>query len=264
MQNHKISVIIPVYNAEKTIGIILEKLISQSYQNIEIIAVNDGSKDDSWKVLQKFAKKDKRVIAIDQKNAGASAARNAGINRSAGKFITFIDSDDDISPELISELIQHATDDTSLVMCGMMLNGNAIIAPDAVVSGKDDIMRYALKSLLTKNLLYGPYCKLFRRDIVVKNGIKFPMEVKYGEDTIFVMTYLKFTSVIAVIGKALYIYNFQQTGLASANNTNKGFRKARLTALNSFMGTRPNFLDVSLYLLIRLRWLASYWKGIVR
>lgn len=81
MYKLKISVIIPVYNVEKTVGNILKKLIFQNYQDIEIIAVNDGSKDDSWKILQKFAKKDKRIITVNQKNAGASAARNTGIRK---------------------------------------------------------------------------------------------------------------------------------------------------------------------------------------
>lgn len=264
MQNHKISVIIPVYNAEKTIGNILEKLISQNYRNIEIIAINDGSQDSSWKVLQKFTKKDERIIAIDQKNAGASAARNVGIKESTGDFITFIDSDDDISNKLISELTSRIKNNPDFIMCGMSINKKAVVAVDAFIEGREQLTRYVLKSLLTKNLLYGPYCKLFRRDIVVKNGIKFPVEVKYGEDTIFVMTYLKFASAITVIGKALYFYDFQQTGLASANNTNKSFREARLAALKGFMGAKSNFLDISLYLLIRLRWFASYWKGIVR
>lgn len=87
MQNPKISVIIPVYNAEKTIGNILGKLIAQEYRNIEIIAVNDGSGDDSLKILQHFAKKDKRVVVVDQTNAGASIARNVGIHKSTNEYL---------------------------------------------------------------------------------------------------------------------------------------------------------------------------------
>lgn len=263
MKNSKISVVIPVYNAEKTIGNILEKLITQEYRNIEIIAVNDGSKDDSWKILEGFSKKDKRVIAIDQKNAGASTARNVGIDKSTGEFITFIDSDDDISDKLISELAEQIKDNSDFIMCGMSINGKEIVAPDAFMNDKKLITQYVLRSLLTKNLLYGPCCKLFRRSIIEKNNIQFPSEIKYGEDTIFVLNYLCHASNITNIQKSLYAYNFQPSGLASANNTDVRFRKARADALKSFV---PNDIlslqNVTLHSALSCRWGLSYWKSI--
>lgn len=262
MQNHKISVIIPVYNAEKTVGNILEKLISQSYRNIEVIAINDGSRDDSWKVLQKFAKEDKRIIAIDQKNVGASAARNEGIEKATGEFITFIDSDDDISNKLISELASHLKNDSDFIMCGMSINNKVVVAPKASIKAGKLLSRYVLKSLLTKNLLYGPYCKLFRRDIIAKYKIQFPEEVKYGEDTIFVLNYLRYANDIITIDRVLYAYNFRPSGLAAANSTNIAFRKARLGALKLFMdNSKLSHGTVLLYLLLRIRWALSLLKG---
>lgn len=265
MKNPKISVVIPVYNAEKTIGNILEKLITQEYRNIEIIAVNDGSKDDSWKILEGFSKKDKRVIAIDQKNAGASTARNVGINKSTGEFITFVDSDDDISDKLISELAKHIKDNSDFIMCGMSMNDKEIVAPDVFIENKKLITQYVLKSLLTKNLLYGPYCKLFRRSIIAGNNIQFPAEVKYGEDTVFVLNYLSHSNNIINIQRALYYYNFQLSGLASANNTNLRFRKARADALKSFVSiNKLSLWAAAIHSALRLRWQLAFIKCILR
>lgn len=265
MYKPKISVIIPVYNVEKTVGNILKKLIFQNYQDIEIIAVNDGSKDDSWKILQKFAKKDKRIITINQKNAGASAARNVGIKKATGEFITFIDSDDDISDQLIWELASHIKDNSDFIMCGMSINDKEVIAPDVFIEDKKTITQYALKSLLTKNLLYGPCYKLFRHSIISNNKIQFPEEVKYGEDTIFVLNYLRHVRNITNIQKALYVYNFQPSGLASTNNTNIAFRTARVDALKEFItNIHLSPLDSSLYLLLRSRWIFAFVKSILR
>ena len=90
----KISVIIPVYNAEKYLDKCLESLENQTLEGIEIVCVNDGSKDNSLEVLNRHAEKDKRIKVINQKNAGVSAARNKGIRTARGKYITFVDADD--------------------------------------------------------------------------------------------------------------------------------------------------------------------------
>lgn len=263
MQSPKISVIIPVYNAEKTVGNILEKLISQNYKNIEIITIDDGSKDSSWKILQEFAKQDNRVIMVSQKNAGASAARNTGIRKATGEFITFIDSDDDISDQLIMTLASQIKNNSDFIMCGMNINDKEIVAPNVFIENRRLITQYVLRSLLTKNLLYGPYCKLFRRDIIVDNKIKFPQAINYGEDTIFVLDYLSHTGNIINIQQSLYAYNFQPSGLASTNNTNIIFRKARNNALKKFTSNGIlSFRNIFLYLALRSRWGASYYKSV--
>jgi glycosyltransferase involved in cell wall biosynthesis len=265
VQKPKVSVIIPVYNAQKTVGNILEKLISQSYRNIEIVTVNDGSKDDSLKILQEFAKKDKRIIVIDQKNAGVSIARNVAITKVTGEFITFIDSDDDINDNLISELATHINDDSDFIMCGMSINNKEIVEPNIFIKNKSLITRYVLKSLLTKNLLYGPCCKLFRASIITHNNIQFPENVRYGEDTIFVLNYLRYANNITTIKRVLYSYNYQPSGLASTNNTNVAFRTARVDALKEFISTRNlSLLDNTFYLLLRSRWMFAIAKSLLR
>ena len=264
MKSPKVSVIIPVYNAEKTVGGILEKLTTQEYKNIEIIVVNDGSKDGSLEILRDFTERDKRVILVDQKNAGVSTARNVGMSNATGEFITFIDADDNFSEELIIKLVAASADDVDFVMCGMSINDKEVVARSDVIEGHKHIVSYVMGSLLTKNLFYGPYCKLFRRSIIEKFTIAFPEDVKYGEDTIFVLNYLRCTEKLVVINKSLYSYNFLSTGLAAGNAKNASFRNFRANALSKFTQDRLSIAGCTLYVLVRARWVAAYLKNRVK
>ncbi len=261
MKSPKVSVIIPVFNAEKTIGGILDKLINQDYKNIEVIAVNDGSKDDSLKVIKEISAKDKRILIVDQRNAGVSAARNVGISKATGEFITFIDADDDFSENLITELVAASSDDVDFVMCGMSVNGKEVVAKESIVEGRKSIVSYVLSSLLTKNLFYGPYCKLFRRNLIEDFDLNFPENVNYGEDTIFVLNYLRHIDKLIVIRVSLYFYNYIQPGLAFSNTKNASFRRARTDMLNQFIRDHLSFGVGVRYLLVRARWGAAYLKA---
>ena len=103
----KISVVIPVYNAAPYLQRCLDSIYSQSYKNLEIICINDGSTDKSLEILSTYAKKEKRLVVISQENKGASAARNAGIERATGDFISFIDADDYILPGLYEKFMEY-------------------------------------------------------------------------------------------------------------------------------------------------------------
>lgn len=112
--NQKISVIVPVYNLEKYVSQSIETVLSQTYPNLEIIVINDGSTDHSLSLIQELASRDDRMIVIDQPNGGLSAARNAGLDRASGDFIYFLDGDDLIHPQLfeilLAEIERHGTD----------------------------------------------------------------------------------------------------------------------------------------------------------
>ena len=102
----KISIIIPVYNAEKFLKRCLESVINQTYKNFEVICVDDGSKDNSSKIIEKIAKKDNRIILIKQKNQGVSIARNNAIEKSTGEYIMFLDSDDYMDKNMCEIMIK--------------------------------------------------------------------------------------------------------------------------------------------------------------
>ena len=106
MEKEKVSIIIPVYNSESTLKRCIESVINQTYKNIEILIINDGSKDKSLNIMNEYKNKDERIIVINQKNKGLSGARNTGINNATGDYITFIDSDDYIKPNLVKDTIK--------------------------------------------------------------------------------------------------------------------------------------------------------------
>jgi len=114
--NDLISVVVPVYNVEKTLERCIESIQNQTYQNIEILLINDGSKDSSLKICEKYAKKDKRIHVFSKENGGLSSARNMGIDNMKGKYVTFVDSDDYIDPVMIEELYKLLKSKPSISM----------------------------------------------------------------------------------------------------------------------------------------------------
>lgn len=121
VENQLISVIIPVYGVEKYIGKCLESVIQQTYKNLEIIVINDGTKDKSAEIAKKYAAKDHRIKVYDYPNGGLSVARNRGLEHAHGDYIAFLDSDDWLDLKMYETLIKVALDnDADMVKCGFM------------------------------------------------------------------------------------------------------------------------------------------------
>lgn len=110
--NALVSIIIPIYNVESYLAQCLDSILGQSYKNIEVICIDDGSTDSSGAIAQQYANKDPRVRIITQANAGQSAARNRGLEQASGEYVAFIDSDDYIDREFIKELVEHSSSTT--------------------------------------------------------------------------------------------------------------------------------------------------------
>ncbi|GAL67061.1 beta-1,3-glucosyltransferase [Jejuia pallidilutea] len=108
IMNFKVSVVVPVYNVEKYLHRCVDSLLKQSYKNLEIILINDGSLDSSGEICDELAKKDHRIKVVHQKNGGLSAARNTGLNHVTGDYISFIDSDDWIEQSMYEEMLYYA------------------------------------------------------------------------------------------------------------------------------------------------------------
>ena len=116
-----ISVIVPVYKTEKFLSDCIKSILNQTYHDLEVILVNDGSPDSSGQICEEYAKKDSRIKVIHQENAGVASARNTGLNLAAGEYITFVDSDDYICPQMYEEMLKCAKKNhCDLVMCDCM------------------------------------------------------------------------------------------------------------------------------------------------
>lgn len=213
-----VSIIIPIYNPGGKLRICLNSIKAQTYHDIEVLMVNDGSNDNSAAVCKEFAKKDNRFIYIEQENAGVSMARNSGIAHSHGDYICFVDSDDSVESRYV-ECMVEAIKKTHVDIVLQGLNnvydgrrGNKKEFPNLTVKVDE------LNDKMFEELFYfcGPYCKLFRADYIHNNKIKFPPKISYGEDFVFYIKYLYLCNNISFLANAFYNYSVAVNGSLSS------------------------------------------------
>ena len=161
----KISIIVPVYNTEKYLKRCVDSILSQNYADFELWLVDDGSTDGSGALCDSYQQKDSRVRVFHQKNAGVSAARNYGVDQAQGEWVCFVDSDDEVLPDYLSDMIKAADTDECLVVgniCKSHLTG--LLMEDVYLDGKE-MVRYLLDHSVLQ--LSGPVAKLFNRTVLM-------------------------------------------------------------------------------------------------
>ena len=183
VMNDLISIVVPVYNVEKYVEESLKSLLNQTYKNIEVICVDDGSSDSSLNILKNIAESDGRVKIIEQKNAGAGAARNNGINHSNGKYIYFFDSDDVAAKNLLEKAYNRAmeTDADIVAFNGYTFTNDDISTKKLkkeynsnIIKDKNEIFSYKTHCdciLSIVNVV--PWNKLIKAELIKKNNLKF-------------------------------------------------------------------------------------------
>lgn len=204
MKNIKVSIVIPVYNASKYLSKCLDSVINQSYRDIEIILVDDGSTDNSGKICDDYADNDKRIAVLHGKNSGVSTARNNGIKSSTGEYVTFVDSDDIIHPDYIKKLVNNLNDDV-LPVCQIENFYDEVIFLDNEKE-KIKLDKSHFIELCKWTLLNTPCCKLYNLDIIRKNKILFDAKLSLGEDLLFNFDYLNYIDKITIVNQKLYYY----------------------------------------------------------
>ena len=226
-----VSVIIPVYNARKYLDSCIDSLLGQSYTQLEIILVNDGSRDDSLALCRARARQDARIMVIDQPNAGPGAARNAGLAIAKGEYVLFSDSDDIVLPGAVEHMVEAMWDDRDL----------AIALFELCADGKRKSVRGLIKEdlLLDRNEFLerlsrwpGAYYysalwnKLYRHEIIKKHHISFHTNMIWGEDCLFNMEYNCHVQKVRCVNMVVYRYNRKISGLAwnSLFQLHKGIR----------------------------------------
>lgn len=208
--NPLVSIIIPVYNVEKYLKKCLDSIVNQTYRNLEIIVVNDGSPDNSWRIIEKYQQEDTRIVYVKRQNGGLGAARNSGIEVSHGEFLCFVDSDDWISLEYVDRLLNVAiTDNSDVVICNMQY----IYSDGQVKPRTPKITKYEIinsEEALKREFIGDQYKfhapnKFCKRDIFIKNNIRFP-EGKVYEDVMTTYKYFLYTDRVSLIPNELYFY----------------------------------------------------------
>ena len=214
-----VTIIIPIYNAEKFVDKCLKSVIAQSYQNIEIILINDGSEDYSKQKCDSWAKKDRRISVIHKKNAGVSSARNTGIDIAKGQYIYFVDSDDWLPNDSIEEMIRYIVSSNADFCCGSIERVGVFSKTSQTVKTilefHSDDLEKMLRFLEYIESCPSPWGKMYRTDIIRTNSIKFVEGIAYGEDSIFLWTYLEKCHKIVAIPNIVYCYSVLNSGNAS-------------------------------------------------
>lgn len=210
-----ISVILPVYNVEKYLGDCLDSLLRQTYRDIELIIIDDGSTDGSGKICDAFATRYERIRVFHKKNEGVSAARNKGIEEARGEWIYFCDSDDTVSEDCIELLASKVSGDVDLVEAGF----NEIISENDVrvsnftdktvsMDAEEYISLFYKPSSLIANSYHGfPFTKLYNRNTIVKNNLRFNQEIRFKEDCLFTTEYCcRMTGKVVITNGIIYNY----------------------------------------------------------
>ena len=250
----KVSVIVPVYNSEKYLTQCIESLIEQTYDNIEIIIVNDGSTDNSGMICKDFEERDNRVKVFNIPNSGVSTARNIGIEKSKGDYITFVDSDDWVDRNMIEFAVEKITvDNSDIVMWSYLkaFKNEELKLP--LVSNKD--MEFSSdKSLLyykSIDSMYGQdksvqsvsagttWCKLYKKSIIENHNLRFNPILTRAQDTVFSIKAFNLANKITYYNKNLYHYRITDSSTSSGTR----FIKDSIKSFNALLYEFLSFKD---------------------
>lgn len=224
-----VAIIIPVFNSAKFLEECIESVINQSYKQLEIILVNDGSTDNSLNIIKHYAEIDNRIKYSSLENSGVSIARNTGIEMAEAEKIIFVDSDDIIPNNLVELLLTD--EECDFAMCGYCvydMKRNAYydyVCPQF----KGDIHDFCncISDYLSPPYLLGPCFKMFSKEIINKWKVVFPPDISYGEDAEFVLSYLEHVSTICCYSDIGYTYRQYNSGTLS-----KRFRTDKMDIYN--------------------------------
>ena len=229
-----VSIIVPIYNTQKYLEQCLNSLLTQTYRNLQIILVDDGSTDGSGKICDAYAARDNRIHVIHQKNQGVSAARNQGLEKAQGEWVVFVDSDDFLPNTSLEALVKSNVDLAIGGIRELDENGNCLETPKKLPSQVLS-QRHALDMLFDESLWgYQGYVwnKSYRMQIIRQYGIRFDPSVKYNEDRLFIVEYLLHCTTISMIPQMVYFYRkWMESALGQIDVS---FKPAMLTELDAF------------------------------
>ncbi len=227
-----VSVVVPAFQAADDLPRCLQSLSGQTYRQLEILVIDDGSRDGTRDVAEAARKRDPRIRIFSQPHRGVSAARNRGIEESRGKFLVFCDADDATEETYVEKMMAYSAHN-DLVVCGY----------DRVREGKEKWV-YRESGSISRQELYeralcgseiGGSCwnKLFRKKIIADNALRFWEDISIGEDMLFCVSYYRFCETIYYVGEVLYHYCFRETSLMKAVSCGSRFDPRLFSCLDA-------------------------------
>ena len=226
----RVSVIVPVYQVEAYLPRCLDSILAQTFEDYELILVDDGTRDGCPAIMQEYAQRDSRIRQIHKENGGLSSARNAGLDVARGEYIAFVDSDDYVAPTWLEDTVR-AADETgaqqvlynyALVVDGQERGPYLRFASETIDVDRLGLANYFYRYWMPYRHGQEAWSKLYRRSVIEENGLRFaPNDEVFAEDTLFSAMYLMHTRIIAAINRP-YVYYVQR------GDSLMGMKKPRL------------------------------------
>lgn len=226
----ELSVIVPVYNAEKYLKQNIEMLLGQNYKDIEIILVNDGSKDKSESICLEYSNRYSNVKYLCKQNEGPSSARNAGIEVAEGEYLAFCDADDRIDSQMYERLMESVINhNADVVLCNFYSERDHNVGDmpweDHECLSREKIIHELIPSMIGNTSdeekgipFWGSVCRgVYKSDIVKKNNIKFPQEIKFAEDMVFSLKFYQYAQKVIILNAAYYYYTYNPVSLMNSH-----------------------------------------------
>lgn len=273
MKPPTLSIIIPVYNASGTISTIVSSILNQTFQDFELILVDDGSTDSTLNVLRGLKKRDQRIVLRSKKNGGPSSARNDGLSKAHGKYVLFFDADDDIDQRMLELMVRTiGIEKSDLVVSGWQIDltvnkkpvkAYKTISPKKtqITGDQSELKKHVLRSIGNEGLLYNLWNKMFKMDIINEHDLRFREDIRFGEDLIFSFHYLNHVARISITPEPLYHYQVgSMTSVFSTSALNPEYRHINNEELDLFAGTTRDRETDDLTQWIKWRWLLSYYR----
>ena len=212
--NQLVSILVPVYNVESYLSQCLDSLINQTYNNLQIVLIDDGSKDNSWSIMQDYATKDNRIEIYHQENAGVATTRNNLLEKIKGEYVLFVDSDDWIELDMVEFMIDKAINEgTDMVVCGNVVNDTRpALDYTEEIWPQDKVIKEFLRHVHFNGSLWNKLIS-FR---LLKKQPTFHREISYGEDALFIWQLIQEVQNVVVTNKQLYHYRMNEGSLSHA------------------------------------------------
>ena len=218
----KVSIIVPVYNGEKVLPHCVDSILNQDYKDIEVILIDDGSKDDSFKIISEYAKKDGRIVPVHKENSGVSSTRNMALDMATGDYIQFIDVDDWLpfdSTKMMVRAIEEEKSDLVVADFYRVVDGKSTKKGSIRKGGIMTLGEYADRMLLTPaDFYFGVlWNKLYKNQIIDEYGIRMDENISMSEDAIFNLQYLEHARLISILKSPVYYYVKSEGSLVAQN-----------------------------------------------
>lgn len=230
----KLSIIVPVYNAEPYLKECLTMLLEQPFEDFEIIVVNDGSTDSSEQICFSVMEKSNRIRYLYQQNEGPSAARNLGLQRASGEYVGFCDADDKIDTQMYDILLKRAIgEQAEMVICDYFSErdqkNGGLPWEDGTCLDRERILKEFVPSMIGSiedfgidSPIWGSVCRgVFKKEIIEQYEISFPKEIRFAEDLIFTIRFLEYAKKVMIVNRTLYYYTCNPNSIMNSHKTYK-------------------------------------------